>query len=379
VSDYASEVVPHLARHRPVTLVAPPDWELQEGASADLEVGLPAVGRDTPPPPGAVDLLHLGNNPYHLWVAARLRRFGGIVVLHDAVLHHLLVEEAAASGEWERFANDLGAAHGERGTALATARGWGFHGRLDPFMLPARAAFLRHARGVIVHNRAALAAVSRDCPGLPARLVPLAVAALPVGERMAWRRRLAADDELLVAHLGFLTPAKGVETVVRALAVAAGLGIKVRLVIVGEGSEEDTLEPLARAAGVRDRIVLWGFAAAADLGGLLGAADLGVATRYPTAGETSAAVLRFLAVGTPVAVSGYGQFLEFPRVAAPRLAVGRRGAVDLVRLWARMSGDTQLRRAMRDAAARAWRDGGHDPERAGAALAHAVTELIAPA
>jgi len=375
VSDYAVEVIPHLAARGPVSVVAPPGWAPAEDTPAGLDAGLPCLAHDEPPPTDAVELLHLGNNPYHLWIAGRLRRFGGIVVLHDAVLHHLLVEEAAADGEWERFAEDLAVAHGDRGSAIARARRWGFHGRLDPFLLPARAAFLRHARGVIVHNRAAQAAVGRDCPDLPVRRVPLTVAALPAEGVETWRARLAAEDELLVAHLGFLTPAKGLKTIVRALAAAGSLGVKVRLLIVGEGSEEGGLMQLARAAGVQDRITLWGYADAGDLGGILAAVDLGVATRYPTAGETSAAVLRFLALGTPVAVSGYAQFLELPPDAAPRLAVGRRGAVDLVRLWTRLSADPGLRRAMSDAARQAWKAGGHDPEHAAGELAAAATEL----
>lgn len=377
VSDYAVELIPHLARHLPVSVVAPPQWTPDPATLAVLDAALPHLGAEVPTPEGATELLHLGNNPYHLWIARRLRRFGGIVVLHDAVLHHLLVEEAAADDAWSRFASDLEAAHGQEGAAIATARRWGFHGRLDPFLLPARAALLRHAGGVIVHNLEALTAVQRDCPGLPVRRVPLAVARLAAEGVEGWRARLAGDDELLVAHLGFLTPAKGLETIVRALAVATRLGVKIRLLIVGEGSEEGGLMQLARASGVHDRITLWGYADSADLGGILSAVDLGIATRYPTAGETSAAVLRFLALGTPVAVSGYAQFLEWPEAAAPRLAVGRRGVVDLVRLWMRMHADVTLRVEMRQAARQAWERGEHDPERAAARFAVAVAELAA--
>ena len=144
-------------------------------------------------------LLHLGNNPYHLWVARRLRRRGGVVVLHDTVLHHLLVEEAAADGDWERFGRRWRESHGAGGAALAAARAWGIRGRLDPFLLPGpqRLACGRRRR-VIVHNRRPKRTWRRACPGLPVRRVPLAVAALPRrgpsarGAR-AWAWRMASS------------------------------------------------------------------------------------------------------------------------------------------------------------------------------------------
>ncbi len=68
VADYAAEMLPFLSSCAPVTLVTPPDWR-SVGDEA-WAAGIPRVGCDHPPRGAAVSLLHLGNNPYHLWVAA---------------------------------------------------------------------------------------------------------------------------------------------------------------------------------------------------------------------------------------------------------------------------------------------------------------------
>jgi glycosyltransferase involved in cell wall biosynthesis len=374
VADYAAELLPHLARAANVTLLEPPDWRPSE--PAPWLDGLARAAWDAPTPEGVVPLLHLGNNPYHLWIARRLRRFGGTVVLHDSVLHHLLVEEAADDGDWQRFATELTAAHGAAGAAVAASRRWGYAARLDPFLFPARGAYLHFASAVIVHNGKAAEDVAEACPGMPVREVPLAVGALPAGDRRSWRRRLGArDDELLVAHLGFLTPAKGLETVLRALVALDELGVAARVVIVGEGEEGTSFASMVAAVGLQERVTVWGYASSADLGGILHAADLGLVPRYPTAGESSAAALRFLASGTPVAVAGFRQFLEFPSDAAFRVTPGRAGVADLVRLIAWLAGDREARRRARATARRAWEEGGHAPEHAAKRLLAAVEEL----
>lgn len=372
VADYADELLPHLAKLVPITVIEPPDGHPQVGWREKVR-WLPNNA-----PPRGMELLHLGNNPYHLWVAARLRQFGGVVVLHDAVLHHLLVEEAAATGNWQRFAEELLAAAGKAGEALARARRWGFSGPLDPFLFPARPAYLRYASAVLVHNRMAEKAVSTELPGLPVRFVPLAVAALEGGDGPALRRQLGlGKGELLAVHLGFLTPAKGLFVILRALAVLRELSVPVRLVVVGEGAEHEELAAAVRELGLGSQVVLFGYASREQLAHILAAADVGLVPRFPTAGETSAAALRFLACGKPVVVCGYQQFLEFPPEVALRIPPGGEGAVELARWLAFLAQNPEVLAEKKRQARKSWEDGGHPPEVAAGKLVAAVAELTA--
>jgi glycosyltransferase involved in cell wall biosynthesis len=371
VADYAAELLPFLSVHAPVTLVAPPDW-CRTGEEA-WAAGIPHVGCDRPPEKDVVSLLHLGNNPYHAWIATRLRRFGGTVVLHDSVVHHLLVEEAAAEEAWDRFGAELTGAEGAAGAAMAAARHSGFHAPLDPFLFPALGAYLRRADAVLVHSRDAANGVRRALPGTRVEQVPLAVSALPSCPRADARRQLGlSEGEVVLAHLGFLTPAKGLQTVLVAVLALVELGVPVRLLVVGEGRERRVLEEDAHRAGVADRVRLTGWVEQEELGHILVGADLGLVPRYPTAGETSAAALRFLAVGTPVVVSGYRQFLELPPAAAFRIPPGRAGAAELVRIVAHAARHPERLSAARTAARRAWADGEHSPAVAARRLVEAI-------
>ncbi|MCS7182212.1 MAG: glycosyltransferase [Thermoanaerobaculum sp.] len=370
VADYADELLPHVASHCAVTVVRPPGWD------ASPPWGKLVSWCDADTPPAATQLLHLGNNPYHLWVAQRLRAYGGVVVLHDTVLHHLLVEEAAATGDWGRFAEELELAAGPAGRALAQARRWGYFGPLDPFLFPARKAYLRYAQGVIVHNRTAAQAVKQEMPGLAVLQVPLGVASLAGGDGRRFRNEhQIGEQELLAVHLGFLTPAKGLETLLRAMAALKELQWPVRLLVVGEGVEGAKLSHRVRELGMDDRVQLLGYVTAQQLADVLAAADVGLVPRFPTAGETSAAVLRFLACGRPVIVCGYQQFLEFPAEVACRIPPGLAGIPDLVRWLVHFAcnpGALAERKAM---AKRFWQEGGYEPAQAAHALLAAVAEL----
>src|SRR5205814_1729930 len=43
-------------------------------------------------------IYHLGNNPHHEWIYREAMRTPGVIVLHDLVLHHLIVEMPLARG-----------------------------------------------------------------------------------------------------------------------------------------------------------------------------------------------------------------------------------------------------------------------------------------
>jgi glycosyltransferase involved in cell wall biosynthesis len=164
-------------------------------------------------------------------------------------------------------------------------------------------------------------------------------------------------------HLGFLTPEKGLVAILGAVAAATRAGVAARLVLVGEGAAGSDLKRAAEAAGIGDRVIATGWIAPDDFPSVPAAADLGVILRTPSAGETSAAAVRFLACGTPVAVGGQRQFLELPEPAAPRLTPGPSAPAELARLLA-VAADGGPKWAQRRKAAREAYEAEHTPEMA---------------
>lgn len=334
VSDYAVDLLRELGERAGVRVLQPTDWTRPADWPLDEKVEL--VPTDTKAGPGEFSLVHLGNNPHHLWLLDRLRRPRTVVVLHDLVLHHLLVEAEAQGVDWGvALEEGLEAAHGRDGRALARARGLGLSGRRDPFYFPARRGFLEEAAGVVVHSRWGEEQIRRERPDLPCLRLGLAVGDPGEPDRSEERSRLSLNEnDVVLMHLGFLTPEKGLQSVLAGLAAAIQSGIPARLVLVGEGRGVDELQSAADTFGVGERVTWTGWISADQFPRVPAAADLGVVLRTPSAGETSAAAVRFLACGVPVAVGGLRQFLEWPESAAPRLTPGPSTAADLARLLA---------------------------------------------
>ncbi len=375
VSAYATEMLQHLGRLARVRVLRPPGWSRDESCFPGDELDLVDAGE--PADEGEHVLVHLGNNPYHEWLLPRLDEGGAVVVLHDLVLHHLLVEATLARGSWELYERRLVAGQGDAGRVLARARRHGLSGLRDPFLFPSRRAFLAGQRAVLVHSRWAEEQVRGELAGVPVRAIPLPVADPGAVDRARARRSLGiGDGELVVMHLGFLTREKGLEEILGGVAAAAACGAPVRLVTVGEGGRSGHLGEAAGRAGVTDRVTALGWVDDERLPRLPAAADLGVVLRTPSAGETSAAALRFLACGTPVAVGGLRQFLEWPEAAAPRLTPGPAAAPELARWILRAAAerdrgewDRRRRAARRTYAER------HRPEHAAAELVRVLEAL----
>jgi len=372
VSDYAVELLAELGLRAEVRVLMPPRWSRPDDWPLGDTVEL--VPGDTEPQPDELSLIHLGNNPHHLWLLDRLDRPRTVVVLHDMVLHHLLVEATAATGDDRDLEEKLGAAHGDRGVALVRARRIGQFGPRDPFLFPARASFLESAAGVVVHSRWAENLIEQERPGLPTALVGLpAIDPGPI-DRATERRRLGlSDDDVVLMHLGFMTPEKGLTEILAGVAAAVRTGVPARLLLVGEGSSAAGVLAAAEAIGIEDRVGSAGWLPRDLFLRAPSAADLGVVLRTPSAGETSAAAIRFMACGTPVAVGALHQFLEWPERAAPRITPGPSAAADLARVLAEAAimGDGWTARR---GAARAVYESNHRPENA----AERMIEFLGP-
>ena len=368
MADYAAELLPELSRLAEVRVVASPAGD---GPHPGTDFGgCPVVEPSQRPDDGELHLVHLGNNPHHGWLIDRLSMPRTSVVLHDAVLHHLLVESTLAVGDLRRFEGLLLDAHPDA-EPIVRGRAVGATGGRDAFLFPARRAFLKGVDGVLVHSHWAEAQVNADLPELRVARVNLAVADPGAVDRQAVRLSLGVSaDELLVMHLGYLTREKGIGELLGAIAGARALGVAARLYVVGEGGSRGWLEAAARALGIGDSVTFSGWVQAEDFVRLPAAADLGVALRSPSAGETSAAVLRFLACGTPVAVTGLHQFLEWPEQAAPRITPGQSATADLIRLLVEVRGSERW--SARRSAARAAYESGHLPVMAAQQMVRAL-------
>jgi glycosyltransferase involved in cell wall biosynthesis len=283
----------------------------------------------------------LGNNPHHEWIYAEAMREPGVIVLHDLVLHHLIVEMTLARGDAEGYVNALQASHGEAGAAWARGRAAGLHSEMGNFLLPASVDAANRSRAVIVHNNYAAERLRSFGVTTPIEIVPHPyVPDTTSHDRDATRARLGiARDQRVIGLFGFLTSAKRAEVVLEAFRVAREKEPRLVLLIVGEPAPNIELEAI-RSEGV----ITTGYVADEEFGAYYAAADRLVNLRYPSAGETSGTLIRAFDAGKPVAVSEYAQFAEFANDCVFKVPFGDGEVARLVEFFLR---DLDMRDAQR--------------------------------
>jgi glycosyltransferase involved in cell wall biosynthesis len=197
-------------------------------------------------------------------------------------------------------------------------------------------AWLRAAPAVIVHSEAARRRVAPALPDVALHVVPHFCFLTGAGQHTITQWRDAARDPardrwmadmafsgpaFVLVSLGFPTADKQLERVIAAIArLPPPARSVVALLVAGEPRPGDPdLMAVAARHGCADRVRVLGWLAEAEAERLLLVADLVLALRFPTRGESSGAVARALGLGCAVLVSDHGAHAELPDAAVIKL------------------------------------------------------------
>jgi glycosyltransferase involved in cell wall biosynthesis len=269
-------------------------------------------------------LYHLGNNPWHADIYERSLREPGLVVLHDAVLHHFLLGRLSEEQYREEFIYNYGVWHSQTAEQLWTRRARaGADQRYFAWPMLKRA--MKAARAVVVHNPMAEQIVRRHAPQVPLLRLPHLMAAMPEPSavqrgRIAELRRdwVASGETCVFAVMGYLRSTRRLVSVLRAFHRLQSAGYPVRLLIAGAWVDGPEPELLQRTAGVARRP----FFSDEEFPLALQAADVVVNLHWPSAGETSGILLHAMAAGRPCIVSDGEEVADLPEKVCVRCATG---------------------------------------------------------
>lgn len=292
-------------------------------------------------------VVQMGNSPAHNYMVPLALDRPDVLVLHDIVLHHLMVwRMVQRRGGQEAYRREMRARYGEAGEAVAAhvLRGQNPTAMFD---YPLNEEFLRAARHVVVHSPSSAAWLERLAPGARVHVVPMGVPAIEIADPAAARARLGiAPEAFVILSLGRVNPFKRIPAVFRAVRRLADALPNVQLVVVGGDSPNYDVPRLARFAGVERYLRRLGYVPDDALPDLFAAADVCVNLRYPTAGETSAAVLRLMSAGLPTVVTDTGAFSDLPDDAVLKVPPDAFEGEVLVAYLHALATDASFRRAV---------------------------------
>jgi glycosyltransferase involved in cell wall biosynthesis/SAM-dependent methyltransferase len=273
-------------------------------------------------PPARLDghydvlLYQMGNNGYHSEIYEFALAHPGVVVLHEANLHHLHAERTIKRGDWDAYVEGVAYDGGPAARAFAE-RVRRLEIGPDYEGVPMLKRLLESARGVIVHS---------DCVGREVRAagytgpiekiwhgawIDRDPTRVPLGGFFRERLGLAARNTL-IGIFGFLKPYKRIAEALRAFKRLTRLDPNARMILCGEPHPALQLDDLIGGLGLEDSVRLLGYLNAEDFHHYMEACDIILNLRYPTVGESSGTLLRAFSLGKAVMVTRIGSFDEYP-------------------------------------------------------------------
>ncbi len=264
---------------------------------------------------------HLGNAACHDYMWAYLARYPGLVVLHDARLHHARARCLLDRERIDEYRDEFRYDHPSVDPAVTQYAVEGLGGPIY-YLWPMVKAVMDTARAVAVHNPWLAAQLRETHPLAHVETIRMGVPPLPVTHeaRAAIRRQLNLPDEALVfAAFGRITAEKRVSPILMALDTLVREGRPVFAMLVGDAEGYPTLAREIAARDLSDRVRVTGHVADESVGEHLVAADVCLCLRWPTALETSASWLRCLAAGRPTVISDLAHLVDIPAQVAARV------------------------------------------------------------
>src|SRR3954466_11785135 len=256
----------------------------------------------------------LGNAPCHDAMCGYLAAFPGLVVLHDARLHHARARDLLHQERFDDYRREFWYNHPDARRDFAEYAVAGLGGPIY-YSWPMQRVVMRTARLVAVHNPRVAADLREAFPGAAVEAIRLGTSVPPSGAAARDRVRDALGiprDAMVFAAFGKITAEKRIAAIVRGFDALARERDDVHLLLAGDHADYPALSGDLAASPHAPRVHVTGYIADAAIGDYLAAADACLCLRWPTALESSASWLQCLAAGRPTGISDLAHLVDIP-------------------------------------------------------------------
>lgn len=383
IADYAAQLLPFLSRYNQIDLFHEREDEVEvgvEGVSAYHHSEFPERADDY----DAI-VYEFGNSEFHAFMLPHLRKFPGIVRLHDGFLSGLYWWIDQQLNENGRYKSEMVKCHAARARRIFAPS----YRVAEPIgdsmlQLPCTKSVLDDALGVLVHSRSNIDMAKEHYPenwAAPFQVVPLlrqsAAEVSPAYRQSLRAARGFSDDDILICSFGHITWTKLGDRIVEAfLRSTLEADPRFKLVFAGELARDhfgQTLRERIEASGYADRIIITGFLDREEYLEMLQIADLAVQLRTLSRGETSGAALDCLAFGVPLVITDIGSFKDFPDDVTLKVSEGS-PTDEIQAVFDRLDRDFAFFRTLGKKGLAYLRDV-HDPERCAQQITAAIHEF----
>jgi len=263
--------------------------------------------------PYDLTVYQLGNAPCHDYLWAYLAAYPGLVVLHDARLHHARARALLRRDRADDYRAEFQFDHPGAVRDFTEYAVEGLGGPIYSFWSMLRVV-MTTARTVAVHNSRVAADLRDEYPAVVVDTLRMGVPAPAADPQAAARvrRRLAIPDQaILFIAFGKMTTEKRIGPILRAFRTLVAGGANAYLALVGDASEYAALE---RETADLDRVRAIGHVEDAEIAAYLRAGDVCLCLRWPTALETSASWLHCLAAHRATVITDLAHLADIPAI-----------------------------------------------------------------
>lgn len=317
ISDYSAMVVSGLSRHYEIDAFIDDGYETSpqvEGIARVFNHGEFFRRHGD----YSATVYQMGNSLFHTYMLPYVRKFGGIVVLHDFNMHGTLYTlTVGIDRDWDEYEYLLrkdfpfDAVHGYVESLKV--------GRTPPAVetMQTNGFATAYADKVIVHSFDSKRRLLERNPALDVRRIchPSSVSVVDDGEKRRTKSRLGIPpSDFVFTMFGIVSKAKRAIPVLNAFRKVSARHPEARLAIVGAPTPDfrPLLEKTIAELGLSDSVVRTGFASPDLFLDYIRATDVCVNLRHPYLGETSGAMIGNIAAGNAVIVNDIGSFGEIP-------------------------------------------------------------------
>jgi glycosyltransferase involved in cell wall biosynthesis len=316
IATYSAELLPLLVGHYAIEAFTGPSDEPAAPQPCPVYPAHDFAWRHFKAPYDLV-VYQLGNATCHEFQWPYLVRYPGLVVLHDAQLHHSRAKSLLRRGRLQPYREELAFNHPGTPEDLSDFIRFDLAG-CQYYFWPMLRLAAQSARRLAVHNRR-LAATLADGHGIDVTRIRMGVTdplgVVPPSLPPALRHPGASEappvraqhgvapEAVLFAAFGLVTPEKRISQILRAMAALVGQGVPIHLLLVGGAVTHYDALAEAASLGLEGRVSLTGYVPDEALHRYVAAADVVLSLRWPTGRETSGTWIQAIAAGRPTIIT----------------------------------------------------------------------------